>query len=524
MGGIRNSRGPLATRNLIGPLNPEEVGYDGALFRRGGEEECDYCVIGSGAGGAPVAALLSRAGFRVVILEEGPAVKDRQFPADFWQAAKLLFRDLSMTFAAGRAMLPILQGCCVGGSTTINSAICWRLPEKVWAEWKAIFGPLSPLTDGMLDSAFEMLEKELFVRPTQPEAMGRNNELMEKACRAMGITGRPTQRNERGCKGTGRCIYGCPEGKKLSMENSYVPEAVKCGARLHPLCRAEELLVERGRASGVRGRFIEPRTKRAGASLLVRARKGVVLSAGAIHSPVFLLRNGISKKNAGRHFMCHPGVSVAARFRDEVKMWEGTSQGYETIHYRPQGFKIESLSLPPELLFVRLPGAGARWVRRIQEIPRAALWAVALRAEGKGRVKHGRLGPRISFQFTQRDAGIMLQGVKTLGRMFFAAGAEAVFPGIYGVPEEITRPGDLDGLDTLSPDPKKFLSVATHLFGTCRMGSDPSESVIGPSFECHEMAGLYVTDGSALPTNIGVNPQLTIMAFSAMAAGLLANR
>jgi len=511
------------SRNLIGDLRPEEVGFDAGLFRQGGEEECDFCIIGSGAGGAPVASILTRAGFNVVILEEGPAVKAGQFTPDYWDSTKLLIRDLSMTFAAGQSLVPIIQGCCVGGTTTINSAICWRIPDKVWKEWKGIFGPRSPLTDETLDRAFAKLEKELNVRPTQPEIMGMNNKLMELACKKLVLAGRPIERNEKDCEGSALCISGCPHGRKLSMENSYIPDAIKHGARLHPLCRADKLLLEGGRAVGVRGRLIEPEGKKEGAFLTVRARRGVVLAAGAIHSPIFLIRHGIARKNAGEHFMAHPGVSVAARFPEEVRSWVGATQGYETTHYREQGFKIETLSLPPEILMVRIPGIGKDWVKRLKEMPRLAVWGVALKAEGKGRVRPGLIAPRISFRFTTRDVRVMFEGAKIIGKMFFAAGAEAVYPGIYGMPDEVTKPEDLEELNNIPPDPRRYFSVATHLFATCRMGADPASSVVGPGFECHEVPGLFITDASALPTNLGVNPQLTIMAFSAMAAELLAN-
>ena len=115
----------------------------------------------------------------------------------------------------------------------------------------------------------------------------------------------------------------------------------------------------------------------------------------------------------------------------------------------------------------------------------------------------------------------MLNGVKALGTMFFAAGAEVVYPGIYGLPEEMRGPKDLESIDSVSPDPRRFVALTTHLFSTCRMGAGPHSSVVGPNFECHEMPGLFITDGSVLPSNTGVNPQLTIMAFSAIAAELL---
>jgi choline dehydrogenase-like flavoprotein len=73
-------------------------------------------------------------------------------------------------------------------------------------------------------------------------------------------------------------------------------------------------------------------------------------------------------------------------------------------------------------------------------------------------------------------------------------------------------------IEKMPPDPRLFSFISTHLFGGARMGVDARSSVVGPDFECHEVAGLYVVDSSVFPTNLGVNPQHSIMAMSRLAA------
>jgi choline dehydrogenase-like flavoprotein len=105
-------------------------------------------------------------------------------------------------------------------------------------------------------------------------------------------------------------------------------------------------------------------------------------------------------------------------------------------------------------------------------------------------------------------------GAKRLAEMHFAAGALRVFPGVHGGPEVLTSPDDLDKLDDLSLDPRQWSIISSHLFSTCRMGADERAGVVDFDGAVHGVRGVWVLDASALPTNLGVNPQHTIMAMS----------
>jgi choline dehydrogenase-like flavoprotein len=115
-----------------------------------------------------------------------------------------------------------------------------------------------------------------------------------------------------------------------------------------------------------------------------------------------------------------------------------------------------------------------------------------------------------------------VRGVALLARMMFEAGAREVWPGLYGVPATLRSIDDVRAIDAVPPDPRHFSFISTHLFGTARMGVDPRASVVGPDFQTHEVRGLYVVDSSVFPTNLGVNPQHSIMAMSRLAATRIA--
>jgi choline dehydrogenase-like flavoprotein len=102
--------------------------------------------------------------------------------------------------------------------------------------------------------------------------------------------------------------------------------------------------------------------------------------------------------------------------------------------------------------------------------------------------------------------------------MMFEAGAREVWTGLHGVPNALRSIDEVREIEKMPPDPRLFSFISTHLFGGARMGVDSRSSVVGPDFECHEVSGLYVVDSSVFPTNLGVNPQHSIMAMSRLAS------
>src|SRR5207249_2638809 len=102
-----------------------------------GRLRCEVAVIGSGAGGATIAKELAERGRDVIILEEGQPVRREQFTRRPLEMATLLYRDLGMQMALGSSGIPVPLGKSVGGTTTINSGTCFRVPDAVLAHWAA---------------------------------------------------------------------------------------------------------------------------------------------------------------------------------------------------------------------------------------------------------------------------------------------------------------------------------------------------------------------------------------------------
>ncbi|MCG3172008.1 MAG: putative GMC-type oxidoreductase [Myxococcota bacterium] len=485
-------------------------------------DDADWVIIGSGAAGAAAARFLAGEKQQVIVLEEGPWRDRRDFSANMWRTMKNLYRDAGTQVLWGESAFPMLQGCCVGGSTLFNSAICWRTPEDVVDDWIRDHGVGSTISKQKLDANFDVIERELNIKPTDDSVLG-HSWVMRRAAEAMGLDGYVIRRNERGCKGAAMCVQGCPNGAKLSMDLSYIPMALNSGARIYTGARVDRIAVHEGKAVYVEASLApaEPGGRRR--ILKAHARKGVLIAASAIQTPQLLQKSGLQSpsRKVGEHFQCHPGIGVVGVNPDDnYDYYFGATQGYE-VDYRSRRFKVETISLPPELLAIRFAGIGQKLMRGILDGKRLVIWGVQARATAHGSIHHrALLPPKLSFTPNARDLEIFWDGVVEGARMLFQQGCKSVITGIYGMPFEVHS---MEELERAKPrlTPGHFNAIATHLFGTARMGADPSNSVVNPRFECHHVKNLYVVDSSVFPTNMGVNPMLSIMGMSKLCTDML---
>ncbi len=477
----------------------------------------DVVIVGSGAGGATVARVLSEAGLDVAIVEEGPHVPTEALTQDLYGAFTGLWRDLGMQVARGRMLMPVLQGSCVGGTTAINGAIVHRMPEEVHATWQRAHGLGAFFDYAGLSRIWDRLDAELFVAPAPSTVLGNNSAFMERGAARLGVPGNRIRRNVRDCDGSARCNQGCPGARRQSMNVSYVPQAIAAGARVYATCRVERVVPARGAEATVEGTFVDPETRRRGPKLRLRARRAIVVAAGAIHTPLLLRSSGLGGASGllGRRLQAHPGTGIGGLFDEPVRMWFGATQGYESTHWWHERMKLESVGMPLELAAVRIPGFGPTLMRNLADFERVAMWGVQIRARAHGRVSRGLFGgASIAFDLTNEDAHTLKLGVRRLVEMMFAAGAREVFPGVHGMPERISSVDALRTLDALPDDPRLFHGIASHLFGTAVLGPDPTTSVVGLRGEVHGAPGVYVADASIFPTNLGVNPQHSICAMA----------
>jgi len=261
-------------------------------------ERCDVVVVGSGAGGAAAARALSEAGLSVIVIEEGGYHDASTYSTDPIEALPNLYRDAGMTVCAGRPAIPMPVGRCVGGTTVINSGTCFRGPADVLGRWRGEYG-ISWASD--LDGEFEEVERALDVTPLPTGRVGRNAELCRIGAEALGVSNHPIARNAGDVVCCATCPTGCAIDAKRAMHVSDLPRAVAAGCRIRARAKVREVIVESGRAVGVR----------CAGGYEVRAR-AVVLAGGALGTPELLLSQGLANSSGlvGRHLRTHPARRV----------------------------------------------------------------------------------------------------------------------------------------------------------------------------------------------------------------------
>jgi choline dehydrogenase-like flavoprotein len=497
---------------------PEPAGTLGDIEPRDEGEECDVVIVGSGAGGAVAAAELAAAGLDVVVLEAGQHYDRDNYPADHLEAIAELYRDGGLTIAAGRPPIPIPVARVVGGTTVINSGTCFRAPEPVLAAWQQRFG-ISWAGDMTADYA--EAEQTLHVKQLDPETMGRNGQLAMEGAAALGASGAPIHRNAGDCSQCSSCPFGCEIDAKRGMHVSYLPRAVAAGARIRAGVTVDRVLVEDGRAVGVSCTVGGAGGKRR--PFTVRARRAVIAAGGAFGTPELLLRSGLGGKQVGRNLHIHPACWVGARYEEEVRGWDGVMQSYYVDEWEPTGILLEATFTPLAFGGAWLLGAGESHQRAMLDFGHIGSIGVHLCDESSGKVGLGAEGSlRASYKLIKSDADRLAFGIARAAEVHFAAGATEVYPNIARV--GVLRPGDLAKFEATSFQPAELRLEAFHPMGTARIAADEREGACAIDGSVHGTKDLYVADGSLFPTSVGVNPMMTIIAFSKQIARGLAEK
>ncbi len=492
--------------------------------------EADVCVIGAGAGGAVVAAELAEGGVEVVVLEEGHWHDPDGFTARPPEMLARLYRDGGQTMTLGAPPILLPLGSGLGGTTLINSGTCFRTPPRVLERWAREFG--LDVSEESLRACFERVEGALSVSEVTPELAGQNAAVARRGAERLGWSHGYLRRNARGCVGSGVCAFGCPTSAKQHTGITYIPRAERAGARIVTGARVERVLVDDGApthslthahrvapptasgeratsgmraASGVRARMAS------GAAVEVRAPI-VIVAAGTINTPLLLARSGLGGGSGqlGRNLSLHPATAVFARMEEVVNMARGVPQSFYVDEFAGEGIVFEGVAGPPAYAAMSLPLTGARHAEAMADYPRLAQFGVMVSDSSRGSVHTVAGQPLIRYDLTDADLHRFRTGLARMRELFEAAGAREVYlPLPDGVAPERARLRDLK-------------LMAFHPLGTARADARATHGVIDGELQVHGVRGVYVADGSAVPSALGVNPQMTIMALATrLAFGLL---
>jgi choline dehydrogenase-like flavoprotein len=491
-------------------------------YAQAGAFDTDILIIGTGAGGAAAGAELAEAGFSVTFVEEGSYVPTSSFSAQSFPGVSRLYRDGGATIILGNPPIPYMEGRAVGGSTVINGGMCYRPPESVLATWAQQMGSPDLGPEGMA-SLFEEVESRISATHHDPVAVGNDSRLMAEGARRLGWKVEVNRRNHVGCVGSNNCVLGCPTGAKQSTLVTYMPRAMKAGARLLTEVRVHRLQVQNGRCVGAVGRAVHPVTRKADRRVSIRAR-AVIVACGGVQTPNLLLRHRVGRPSGqlGRNFLCHPNAKVLAVYPHEVNAWQGVNQWCQVREFHDEGILFAENFVPPAPLAASQPYLGDGAWSFMQGYNRMAVTGVLVEDSGAGRVYRGPFGTAVpTYRISAYDHARFLRGVRLLSTLHFEMGAEQVVLPFLNDPVAHSM-DDVTRIVSQQTKPSNLELFTVHLMGTACMGSDPQRSVVNLQGEIWDLPGAFVADASLFPTAIGVNPQVTIMALATRVARRLA--
>ena len=490
------------------------------------ELEADVVVVGSGAGGAVMAYQMAAAGKKVIVMEAGDYVPSEQFNEQLPDMIERLYADHgAQTNKDGD--LTILQGQCVGGSTVVNGCVAFRVPEYILDEWAEDHG-LKNLNRETLDPYYEKIEKNLSVHENLPHEINSNSQKLNLGAEKLGWSVKPLQRNVKDCGLTGHCLAGCKTDRKQSMLVTYLPWALTMGASLYANSPVTEILTQDGVANGVIAESYHPQTREKVATIKVSA-KAVVLAAGAIQSPLLLLKCGLANSSGmvGKNFACHPSVMISADFGEPIYTWRGAMLGSyvdEFEHPEKGGFVLEGGGAGPlELSASTDAGTGMAYLEFIKNSKNLASCISLIHDHNVGQISLQDGEKVIDYKVSDQDFPSLKAAIKAAAKIYFAAGASKVYlPTIQ--PLSLESETEIDTVvDAIKNEPFSLRMVSYHPQGTLRMGVDKASSVVSPKGESHDIKGLFVADASLFPTSILVNPQMSVYAIAAYVADQMLN-
>jgi enediyne biosynthesis protein E9 len=504
-------------------------------------ESTDVLVIGSGFGGAIAAYHLAAGGANVVVLERGPWLQNDEFQHDFELGSS---STRIFDFVVGDGM-SILSGNCVGGGSVVYFATMPRAPKFVFQRQGSLGRRMWPasVTRDTLDPWYDRVVEALPVTQQQWDQVPYSGGLFAAACDHAGRTANPVPSavDVSKCTNCNWMMAGCRFDAKRSLLLNYLPAALAHGAQIRPLHEVQQISRTPEGDYRVSYRIVDGVDYRVLHDSGEIDAKIVVLAAGTGATPVILQRSeatlgpmpdAVGKYFSGNGERLNTAVFDEEKVRDVLGLERADGVPYEAnqIGRGPvvaswdkldgrlpefERYSLEQLYFPPGLgtILAQVPdakGDGPTWfgAEKKELLRRWKSWLTIFTMSEDD--NEGVFGPPPETGNAQRISMQML-GSNTLSYKPTANTMRGWAAADADVRDILER----DGLARVMPWTNDVIGAYTvHPLASCRIGDDPATSALDDRHELRNHPGIFVTDGSAVPGALTVNPALTISALA----------
>jgi choline dehydrogenase-like flavoprotein len=452
----------------------------------------DAVIIGAGVSGSFIARRLTDAGLRCLLLEAGRHYAADSYPSNeldanaqlYWGGGIELNADASIGFLRPRA---------VGGGSVVNQALLDRFDDSAFESWRDRSG-IADLSRAEMDPWYDLAAEHFELREVPQQYRNGNADIFRRGFEANGYRAAPLRRAQGDCRfdrGNSciTCLAGCPISSKQSTSTSVLPPALANGLELISQFEVTQIEAQTDEVVIYGNRTGEAPTRYRGARL--------ILAGGAIGNSRLLLGSGFQGRlpAVGQNFWTHPQYMMLGLFDDPINAQYGPLQSYKSDepNSRRNGFKLENVYAPPVALSMLLPGYGRSHQAAMRKQRHYACVEVCVRDTNPGVIRLGKGGrPVVQKTLNDEDRRRRDRGIEAIRNIYYATGAREVTQG--------------------------NMAIGLHLMGGCSLGTDPTDSVVGPDYRLHGYSNIWAADSSVFPTAPGINPSFTIMALALRAA------
>jgi len=452
----------------------------------------DFIFVGAGISGPFIAHELCRAGSNCLMIEAGPHYTRHTYPRNELDGTSQMYWSGGLELSTD-AKLVFLRPKVVGGGSIVNQALVDRFDDDALDAWRAASG-VDFFNVNDMDAWYEKAEDEIAIQEIPADVRNQNARIFQEGFEKLGYHLAPLHRAQKDCRyGDGNCciecLNGCRIGSKQSTPETVLKKALAHGLQLVPETEAEQISENDG------GVQVQCRD-RLGRQMTYRGRH-LILAGGAIGNSRLLLNSGYNRElpHIGHDFYCHPQYMNFGIYAEPVNAHIGAFQAFKSDDpgFRHEGFKLENVYAGPSAIAMLVSGFGNAHHRFMEKLSHFACIEVCTRDTQPGRIKVNRKGKLIIHkERSQTDMDRFEKGTRVIDEIFRSTGALEIVHGSFG--------------------------IGLHLMGGCVMGADPVRSVVDPEFRLHGKKNIFIADSSIFPNAPGINPSLTIMALSKMAA------